>query len=171
MTGASVYLALCSLLGVVLIWVLPRSQGLNAVAGLTLLAITLISPASALWLAGTTLITVSINDTWAATEANISDDTDPNAGYRLRLVYVDDDSKTRVHDLYFDLVRYKAGHNVAPQDVDARLPGWIHDLPPDYQEDQGRDLIDAAYEQVALDMVRTELPDVSAVTIEDPREG
>jgi len=60
MTGASVFLALCSLLGVVVIWVLPRSQGLNAVASLTLIAIALISPASALWLAGTTLITVSI---------------------------------------------------------------------------------------------------------------
>jgi alginate O-acetyltransferase complex protein AlgI len=60
MTGASVYLALCSLLGVGIIWALPRSQGLNAVAGLTLIAIALISPASALWLAGTTFITVSI---------------------------------------------------------------------------------------------------------------
>jgi alginate O-acetyltransferase complex protein AlgI len=60
MTGASVFLTLCSLLGVALIWALPSSKGLNAVAALTLIAIALMSPASALWLAGTTLITVSI---------------------------------------------------------------------------------------------------------------
>ena len=58
MTGASTYLMLCSLLAVALVWLLPRERGLDAVAALSLLAIAIISPESALWLAGTTLATV-----------------------------------------------------------------------------------------------------------------
>lgn len=58
MTGASTYLMLCSLLAVALVWLLPRERGLDAVAVLTLAAIAFISPASALWLAGTTMVTV-----------------------------------------------------------------------------------------------------------------
>ena len=60
MTGASTYLMVCSLLGVIFVWVLPRSQGLNAVATLTLISITALSPASGLWLVCTTLVTARI---------------------------------------------------------------------------------------------------------------
>ncbi len=58
MTGPSIYLMLCSLLAVGFIWALPRNQGLNAVSLLTFITIALLSPASALWLACTTLATV-----------------------------------------------------------------------------------------------------------------
>ena len=58
MTGASTFLMLCSLLAVGLVWLLPRERSLDAVALLTLVAISVVSPASALWLAGTTLFTV-----------------------------------------------------------------------------------------------------------------
>lgn len=60
MTGASTFLMLCSLLGVALVWVLPRNLGLNAVAVLTLVAIAALSPASALWLTMTILVTISV---------------------------------------------------------------------------------------------------------------
>ena len=57
MTGVSTYLMLCSLFAVLLVWVMPRSQALNAVAAVTLVSIAVISPLSALWLACTTLVT------------------------------------------------------------------------------------------------------------------
>jgi len=60
MTGASTYLMLCSLLGVAMVWALPRDRGLNAVALLTLVSISVLSPASGLWLVCTTLVTASI---------------------------------------------------------------------------------------------------------------
>jgi D-alanyl-lipoteichoic acid acyltransferase DltB (MBOAT superfamily) len=59
MTGASSYLMLCSLLAVAFVWAIPRNQGLNAVAVLTLISVSALSPASGLWLLCTTLITVS----------------------------------------------------------------------------------------------------------------
>jgi len=59
-TGASVYLILCSLLGVVFVWTLPRGIGLNVVAILALISISALSPASGLWLVCTSLITVLI---------------------------------------------------------------------------------------------------------------
>ena len=60
MTGGSTYLLLCSLLAVMAVWALPRGQGLNAVAILTLVSISVLSPISGLWLGCTTLITLSI---------------------------------------------------------------------------------------------------------------
>jgi alginate O-acetyltransferase complex protein AlgI len=56
-TAAATYLMLCSLLGVALVWALPRSQGLSGLAILTFVALSLASPESALWLGSTTLIT------------------------------------------------------------------------------------------------------------------
>jgi alginate O-acetyltransferase complex protein AlgI len=58
MTGVSTYLMLSSLFAVLLVWILPRRQALNAVALVTLTSIAVISPLSALWLAGSSLITV-----------------------------------------------------------------------------------------------------------------
>jgi len=54
MTGAATFLLLCSLLAVVLVWALPLRHGLNGVATLTLLAIAVLSPWSALWLGAST---------------------------------------------------------------------------------------------------------------------
>lgn len=58
MTGASTFLMLSSLLAVALVWALPRRHGLDAVAILTLVSLSVLSPASALWLGCTTLTTV-----------------------------------------------------------------------------------------------------------------
>lgn len=60
MTGVATYLLLCSLLSVALVWVLPRRHRLDAVAVLTVLAVGLISPLSALWLAATALVVVGV---------------------------------------------------------------------------------------------------------------
>lgn len=60
MNGAAVFLMLCSLVGTVLVWTLPRGMGLNAVAALTLVSVSALSPASGLWLVGTSLMTVAV---------------------------------------------------------------------------------------------------------------
>jgi alginate O-acetyltransferase complex protein AlgI len=59
-TSASIYLMLCSLLAVAAVWTLPRHLGLNALALMTFVSVCILSPASGLWLACTTLATVSI---------------------------------------------------------------------------------------------------------------
>jgi len=60
-------LLLSSLVGVALVWTLPRRYGLSAVAVLTLLSVSILSPASGLWLAGTSLLTVLIVRGYSAT--------------------------------------------------------------------------------------------------------
>lgn len=104
-----------------------------------------------------TRITVDVDSDWIASADNISDDMDPNPGYRVRWVYVVA-GFTCVQDSYFDVVRYRADHDVTALDVDAVMPGWIYSLPTEYREDQGAALIDAAYEDVTLDLHAVDLP-------------
>ena len=105
-----------------------------------------------------TRITHAIDSTWVADQSNISGEFDPNPRYRWRLVYVVG-GVTRVHDAYFDLLRYPARHTVEPGDVDRRAPGWIERLPQDYREDQGRSLIDEAYRLIKFDLYNLAIPD------------
>jgi hypothetical protein len=100
-----------------------------------------------------TRISISVDSTWVADSSNITDDTSPNPGYRVRWVYVVD-SVTYVHDGYFDLVRYPGTHSVTPQDMISVVPNWIDRLPTYHAEDGGQRLIDQAYENVKWDMHR-----------------
>lgn len=113
-----------------------------------------------------TRITISLSDTWAANQANLTDSSGIGtddlrlrnigeippgaAGYRVRWLY----TVNAVAELgvsYFDLVRYKAKTLVTPLDVDRLFPGWIDRLPPDYRVDQGVALIEEAWQAVRLD--------------------
>lgn len=60
MSGAALFLLLCSLLAVFFTWVLPPRKGLNFAALLALVALAVLSPASALWLGATSLATVCL---------------------------------------------------------------------------------------------------------------
>lgn len=104
-----------------------------------------------------TRISISVDDTWIADKNNISDDLDPNPGYRVRWVYVVGGVK-RVHDSYFNVVRYRAGHDVTPGDVDLVRSGWIHDLPAEHLEDQGAALIEDAYQDLLFDLHAIDVP-------------
>lgn len=106
-----------------------------------------------------TRITATVDATWVADSNNITDDFDPNPGYRARWTYVDAGSTTRVVDTYFDLVRYQGQHTVRPIDVDVLVPGWMDSLPPEHREDRGARLIDEAYSEVKLDLHEFSLPD------------
>ena len=106
----------------------------------------------------TTRIVVSIDTTWMQDSSNISDDLNPNPGYRVRWVYVYDGLQY-VKDTYFDLVRYKSGHNVTPADMERFLPSWRNILPTYHREDNGRALLDEAYQQIKFDMYAHNLAD------------
>jgi hypothetical protein len=105
----------------------------------------------------TTRVTHAVDSTWIADSSNLSH-FDPNARYRWRLVYVVS-SVTYVHDLGVDVLRYAGRHDVSPIDVDRRAPGWLDRLPTYYREDQGRTLIDEAYQAIKFDLYNLATPD------------
>jgi hypothetical protein len=105
-----------------------------------------------------TRMSISIDSTWIADTSNISDDHSPNPGYRVRWVYVYN-SETFVKDTYLDVVRYKAMHNVTPADMERFLPSWRNILPTYHREDNGRALIDEAYQQIKFDLYAHDLAD------------
>ena len=107
-----------------------------------------------------TRITHAIDATWVADKTNLSDACCPNARYRWRLVYVVG-GVTYVHDAYFDLLRYAGRHDVTAADVARRSPGWTQRVATYHREDQGRAIIDEAYEVVKFDLYNFETPDQS----------
>jgi len=106
-----------------------------------------------------TTVQATVDATWIADSNNISDDTDPNPSYRVRWTWVDAGSTTRVIDEYFDVVRYQGQHTVRPVDVDLLVPGWIDSLPGEHREDRGAALLDAALDEVRLDLQEFDLAD------------
>jgi hypothetical protein len=96
-------------------------------------------------------LSISVDSTWVADSTNISDDTEPMPGYRVRWVYVVG-GVTYVHDAYFNLVRYPFAHSVTPNDMVKVIPNWFDRLPTYHQEDQGRRLISEAADEVRDDM-------------------
>jgi hypothetical protein len=88
--------------------------------------------------------TIALSTTWLADSGNLSPLWSPNPGYRVKWTVVINGNPAP-YTRYFDCVRYVAGHGVLPVDVDRILPGWLDDLPPDHQVDQGRELIESAF--------------------------
>jgi len=96
-------------------------------------------------------ISIGLDATWVADSSNLSDDTNPTPGYRVRWVYVVD-SVTYVHDAYANLVRYPFGHDVVSTDMLQVVPNWIDRLPTYHHEDQGSRLINEAFREVRDDI-------------------
>lgn len=99
----------------------------------------------------TTRCSISVLDAWAVETGNVSTACSPNPRYRVRWV-VTLDGATQVFDRYLDLVRYPARHGVSPLDVERRFPGWLDGLPIDFREDQGRAVIDRAWQALKADL-------------------
>jgi hypothetical protein len=108
----------------------------------------------------TTRITHALDATWIADTSNLSHAVDPNPRYRWRLVYVVA-SVTYVHDVYFDLLRYAARHDVTGLDVDRRFAGWLRSVGSFDRDDQGADVINEAFQHVKFDLYNLSLPDQS----------
>jgi hypothetical protein len=103
-------------------------------------------------------LTIGLSSTWVADKSKITDDQDAFPGYRVRWVYVVG-GVTYVHDSDFDLVRYPKGHTLLPADVEAMYPGYRQRLPGLHQGDEGRRLLEEAYEQFRWDLVDIDLDD------------
>lgn len=95
---------------------------------------------------GTTLI-ATVDSTFIADASYISDQKDQNPGYRVRWEIVVG-STTTVAYTFFDVVRSIVTHQVDIEDINARAPGLMDTLPIDYRTEQGRPLLDAAWQSV-----------------------
>ncbi len=98
-----------------------------------------------------TRCSIGVDDTWAADQTNLSPMGTPNPGYRVRWA-VTLAGASQVYERNFDLLRYPARHNVTPLDVERRFPGWLDGLPIDFRDDQGRAVIDRAWEAIKADL-------------------
>lgn len=75
-------------------------------------------------------------------------------GYRVRWVYVGADGTSKTAQTTVAIVRYQTRNPVLPVHVDNRFPGWLERLPTDYRADQGKSLIDSAFESVRVDILQ-----------------
>ena len=106
-----------------------------------------------------TRISIDVDDTWIADDANITDRLDPNPGFRVRWVYTAAGA-TRVRYSYFDVARVSnAEHGVTADSIERIAPGFVRMLPTDHQADRGARFIDAAYEQLTIDLLQEGIPD------------
>lgn len=101
-----------------------------------------------------TRIKARVLDSWVTDTSHLSDDGDPNPGYRVRWVY----EITRggvctreVRDTYFDLLRLEGMHDVRAADVFETFDVIKHSMPTDHRSDELRTLIDRAYHEVRID--------------------
>jgi hypothetical protein len=107
-----------------------------------------------------TRITQALSSSWTADQSNLSESFSPNPKYRWRLAYVVS-SVTHVHDVYFDLVRYAARHDVTGLDVERRFAGWLRSVGTFERDDQGASVIAEAFQHVKFDLYNLSLPDQS----------
>ncbi len=105
-----------------------------------------------------TRISIALLDSWVQDSANISGGLDPNPGFRVRWVYVVN-SVSYAHDGYFDLLRYPYSHQVKPAELDAMYPGFAHKLPTHHQEDEGRQIVAEAYQQIRWELHASDVDD------------
>ena len=112
-----------------------------------------------------TRITIPLSTTWVEDQNKLTGGRDPGNGYRVRWVY-DVAGTQYVHDSYFDLVRYAGGHTLIASDIESMYPGFKGMLASYHKQDDGKRLVDEAYEQVKWDLHDVDLDD-SAVMDQD----
>jgi hypothetical protein len=110
-----------------------------------------------------TRITMTVDQDWILDENHISDDADPNPGYRVRWEWVGTPpggaSQTFVHYTYLDVVRAPAQLLVTPADMALFTPAWTGILPTDHRQDGGARLIAEAYTEVKMRLYAARVPD------------
>lgn len=106
-------------------------------------------------LVGTTL-TAAVDATWVTRLEKLSDTFDPSPDYRVRWSYTVAGVAYTAYS-FFDLVRQSIAPQVDIDDVDARAPGLRDKLPKEFQVENGRPLIDAAWRSVRADLFAVKL--------------
>lgn len=107
-----------------------------------------------------TRVSQGLSSVWIQNTNNLSGEFDPNPRYRWRLRY-SVSSVEYIHDLYFDLVRYAARHDVTGIDVERRFAGWLRATGTYERADQGSSVIAEAFEHVKFDLYNLDTPDQS----------
>lgn len=100
-----------------------------------------------------TTISAAFPDAEAGNSNKITSPT-RRIGYRVRWVYVGADGTSKTAQTTVAIVRYQTRNPVLPVHVDNRFPGWLERLPTDYRADQGKSLIDSAFESVRVDILQ-----------------
>jgi hypothetical protein len=113
-----------------------------------------------------TYLSASIDATWVADDANLSDLSDPNPDYRIRWLVTVGGADTLAYS-YFDFVRAPYIHAIDLGDVGARFPGVAEILDAGDRLDQARSIIESAARVVRLELATLELSD--AAILEDER--
>ncbi len=104
-----------------------------------------------------TRITAAVLDAWIQDNTNLTDDLDPNPGYRLRVQYTVS-SVVYVHQAGVNVVRYVGTHTVTAADMRSFRPQWSYHLPTYHQEDDGARVLDEAYDELRWDLHRAQVP-------------
>lgn len=93
------------------------------------------------WLSG------SVDATWIANKNNLSDLSDNAVDYRVKWTVVVSGVTTVVYS-HFDVVRSVQSHGLDIDDVNNRIPGLHDSLPVEYRQEEGRPLLDTAWDAV-----------------------
>jgi len=94
-----------------------------------------------------TWLSAAVDSTFIQTLGKVSDLSDLAPDYRVRWTIVVS-GVTYIAHSYFDVVRAEVRHDVDIDDINARAPGLRDSLPVEYQVEDGRPLIDAAFRAV-----------------------
>lgn len=92
-------------------------------------------------------LTASVDSTWIANLANLSDLADTCPDYRVKWTAIVNGS-TIVTYTFFDVVRSDVRHHVDLADVGERAFGLADTLPIEFREEAGRPIIDGAWRAV-----------------------
>lgn len=94
-----------------------------------------------------TWISAAIDNTWILDRNTLSDLSDQSIDYRVRWA-ITVGGATVIAYTFFDVVRQLVEHSVDIDDVNDRTPGLRDSLPVEYQAEEGRPLVDAAWRSV-----------------------
>jgi hypothetical protein len=103
-----------------------------------------------------TKITAAVNATWVTNLAKMSNTYEPAPDFRVRWAYTVAGVALSNYS-FFDLVRQAISHHVDIDDINARAPGLRDKLPIEYQTENGRPLVDAAWRCVRADLYASKL--------------
>lgn len=99
-----------------------------------------------------TYISALIDPTWIAQLQSLSDLVDTTPDFRVRWT-ITVGGVTVIAYTFFDVVRVAVNHHVDIGDVNDRAPGLADSMPVEYQPEDGRPLLDAAWKAVRADFV------------------
>lgn len=107
-----------------------------------------------------TEISAAVDATWVIDAGRLSNAANPDPDYRIRWTIVTS-GVTTIAYTFFDLVRGAVDHGITMDDLESRLWNVIDGLPIDHRVDQGRRVIESAWEDVKSDLAGNRINDAA----------